>query len=104
EVGLEGSLRLRTRAQTTMTTPDRAAINRRNASKSTGPRTPEGKERSKFNALKHGLSARTAVLPGEDPEAFQGRIEVFMTVLEPRNGLEAYLAGQAAQASWQLDR
>jgi hypothetical protein len=64
-----------------MTKPDRAEINRRNAARSTGPRTPEGKSRSRLNALKHGLTARTLVLPGEDPEAFRGRLEAFVCVL-----------------------
>ena len=36
-------------------TADRAEINRRNAARSTGPRTHDGKQRSRFNALKHGL-------------------------------------------------
>jgi hypothetical protein len=52
-----------------MIAPDRAEISRRNGAKSKGPKTPEGKERSKFNALKHGMSARTIVLPGEDAES-----------------------------------
>jgi hypothetical protein len=87
-----------------MTTPDRAEINRRNAQRSTGPRTAEGKSRSRFNALKHGLTAKTAVLPGEDAAAYQDRVESFVTALEPGNDLEQYLAEQAAQLSWQLDR
>jgi hypothetical protein len=87
---------------TTTDAPDRAEINRRNAQKSTGPRTPEGKSRSRLNALKHGLTARTPVLPGEDAEAHQARIETFVTSLEPRNELEQYLAEEAAQASWQM--
>ena len=87
---------------TTTDAPDRAAINRRNAARSTGPRTPEGKSRSRLNALKHGLTARTPVLPGEDAEAHQARIETFVTSLEPRNELEQYLAEEAAQASWQM--
>jgi hypothetical protein len=89
---------------TTTDAPDRAEINRRNAQKSTGPRTPEGKNRSKFNALKHGMSARTLVLPGEDPAAFQDRIDTWTASLGPENELEQYLAEQAAQVSWQLDR
>src|SRR5437764_459418 len=80
----------------TTTTTDRAEINRRNAQSSTGPKTPEGKERSKFNALKHGLTAKTLVLPGEDPEVYLGRIESFRTILGPRNDLEQYLAEQVA--------
>src|SRR2546421_192930 len=56
--------RYRTGRPTIMTAPDRAAINRRNAQKSTGPRTDEGKARSRFNALKHGMTAQIPVLPG----------------------------------------
>jgi hypothetical protein len=38
--------------------PRKLAANRANAKRSTGPTTPEGKENSKFNAAKHGLTAR----------------------------------------------
>src|SRR5437660_10219908 len=48
----------------------RLAANRRNALRSTGPRTTEGKRRSSTNALKHGLCANTVLLPGECPAAF----------------------------------
>jgi hypothetical protein len=59
---------------------------------------------SRYNAVKHGLTAKTAVLPGENPEAFQARIENFKEGLGSRNECEAVLAKHAAQASWQLDR
>ena len=42
-----------------MTTAKQIAANRRNAAKSTGPRTPAGKLRAKVNALKHGLAAKS---------------------------------------------
>ncbi len=47
------------------------AANRRNSDKSTGPQTDEGKNKSKFNAVKHGLTAAKLidVLPDEDSKA-----------------------------------
>src|ERR1700693_1905973 len=50
---------------------DRAEINRSNAQHSTGPRTDAGKQRSSQNALRHGLTARSAVIPSEDPADYQ---------------------------------
>lgn len=49
-----------------MTSPARIAANRRNAQRSTGPRTPEGKARSSQNSLRHGLSAKTRPQSGEN--------------------------------------
>ena len=48
----------------------RTAINRANSLRSTGPRTDSGKQRSALNALRHGLTAASAVLPSEDQAAF----------------------------------
>ena len=45
--------------------------NRRNALKSTGPTTPEGKERSRCNAIRHGLTAETVITGLEDAEDYQ---------------------------------
>jgi hypothetical protein len=87
-----------------MTTSKRAKINRRNAQKSTGPRTAEGKSRSRLNALKHGMTAALPVLPGEDAEALQGRIDAWTDDLKPRNEAERHLTERAAQVSWQLER
>ena len=43
--------------------------NRRNAAKSTGPRSVECKAVSRFNALKTGIDAQSQVIRGEDPAA-----------------------------------
>src|SRR5262249_2906947 len=92
--------------QTSMTinTIDRAEINRRNAQKSTGPRTAQGKSRSKFNAVKHGMTAETLVLPGEDANVLNFRLESWINDLQPQNDVEQFLVEQAVHASWRLDR
>jgi hypothetical protein len=88
----------------TATTSKRAEASRRNGRKSRGPKTAEGKSRSRFNALNHGMRARTIVLPGEDADAYQGRVDAWMADLQPRDDAEQSLVEQAARASWQLDR
>ena len=88
----------------TTTTIDRAEINRRNAQKSTGPRTPEGKNRSRFNAVKHGMTARTLVLPDEDASVLQMRLESWINDLQPQSNVEQALVEQAVHASWKLER
>ncbi len=88
----------------TATRPSRAEINRRNAQKSTGPRSPEGKARSKFNAVKHGMTAQTLVLPGEDPQKLRIRFETLTDQLQPQNEVEQILLEEAVHSSWMLER
>ncbi len=86
-----------------MITPtERAEINRRNAQRSTGPR--EGKARSRFNAVKHGCRAKLPILPGEDPQIYQDRLDAWTGKFDPRDPVEAYLVERTVHASWQLDR
>ena len=59
----------------TQTVLTRAEINRRNAQQSTGPRSATSKQKVKFNALKHGLRAKTLVLPGECEAGYRARLE-----------------------------
>jgi hypothetical protein len=60
--------------------------------------------RSRFNAVKHGLTAKTAVLPGEDAELFQSVVEVYKVDLNTQNQVEDDLAESAALAKWQMTR
>jgi hypothetical protein len=54
-----------------MTSLKEIEANRRNALKSTGPTSEAGKERSRRNAMRHGLTAETVVEPLEDPEEYK---------------------------------
>ncbi len=58
--------------------------NRRNAAKSTGPKTPEGKARSRQNALKHGLTGSGVALPSEDQAAITLRFTELQAQLKPK--------------------
>jgi hypothetical protein len=56
-----------------MTSQRKIEANRRNAQKSTGPKTQEGKDKVKLNALTHGLTAQTVSLPHGDIQACDER-------------------------------
>jgi len=85
-------------------TIDRAAINRANAQHSTGPRTPEGKASSSRNALCHGLSSRTPVLPPEDLAAYQRHCRQFFDEYRPATPTETQLTQELADTAWRLNR
>ena len=86
------------------TAAERGEISRKNGRRSQGPTSPEGKTRSRMNALKHGMTARIPVLPGEDPETFRLHVEGIVDSLAPRNALEVALAEQAALSLWKIER
>jgi len=83
---------------------DRAAINRANSQHSTGPRTEAGKQRSALNALTHGLTCRTAVLPSEDPAAYEQHRRQFLEEYRPATPTETQLVHELADTSWRLNR
>ncbi len=61
--------------------------NRKNAQMSTGPRSPEGKARSRENAYKHGLTGEGVVLPHEDAEQFDNLVDTLEAEMRPKNTL-----------------
>jgi hypothetical protein len=82
-----------------------AEANRRNAMKSTGPRTPEGKAASSRNGLTHGLSGdKHFILEGEDPEAFLRLLQDLHDHLRPVGDSEEMVVQRIAAAQWRLDR
>ncbi len=82
----------------------KVAANRRNARKSTGPRTPEGKNIASMNAVKHGLSARMPVVPAEDRDEFHTYTERWIEELKPAGPLEEFLAERIIGIAWRLRR
>ncbi|RUL81179.1 hypothetical protein, partial [Tautonia sociabilis] len=85
--------------------PKQIEANRRNAQRSTGPRTPEGKARSRRNGLKHGLAAEVLV-PEDDRHraAFDAALARWEREAGPDNVVERHLVRRAAVASVILDR
>lgn len=78
--------------------------NRRNALKSTGPKTEEGKSISSKNALTHGLRAQQIVIEGESQEEFDDFCELLIDHLSPDGPLEMLLVDRIAASFWRLRR
>ena len=78
--------------------------NRRNAMRSCGPRTQSGKDRSKLNAVKHGMRAATLVLLDEDAQALDDRKADWTASLLPRGAAEQRIVDDAVEYSWLRDR
>ena len=88
-----------------MATKRQTKANRRNAQKSTGPKTEAGKAASSRNALGHGLTAEFLVLlPDEDGDAFERLRGGVIADLAPAGALQEVLAERAAVLLWRLDR
>jgi hypothetical protein len=87
-----------------MTSVKQIEANRLNALKSTGPRTAEGKQQSRQNALCHGLTAETVITALEtaaDYEAFQTTI---VLEYQPRSATERELVFRLTSLLWRLRR
>src|SRR5215207_4777699 len=87
-----------------MTSEKEAEANRRNALKSTGPRTPEGKAAVRLNALKHGLLSQAVLLPGEDEAALTELGQNLKAELQPVGELESLLVDRIIASYWRLRR
>ena len=80
------------------------AANRRNAQKSTGPKTEEGKSVVAQNAVRHGFTAAAPILPNEDPAAYAAFKSQLTKELNPQGHVENMLADRIVDLSWRLKR
>ena len=82
----------------------RIEANRRNSLKSTGPRTPEGKSRSRRNALIHGLAGNGVVMPAQEAEAITDLMAQLQSSVKAGPPLEMVLLRIIAVESVRLER
>ena len=87
-----------------MTSLKQIEANRRNAQKSTGPTSAEGKQRSSRNAVRHGLTAETVIVPIEDVEDYQAFEEAVAASFDPETAVERELILRLASLLWRLRR
>jgi hypothetical protein len=78
--------------------------NRENAQQSTGPRTPEGKQRASLNATRHGLTSQVVVLPYEDMQAYQALHQEMVKLWAPVGINEQRLVQRLVDTDWRLNR
>lgn len=72
--------------------------------KSTGPRTTQGKNQSKLNALKHGLLSKVILLKGESPTEYNSLLNGLRDDLQPQGELETDLVENLAVLWWRKRR
>lgn len=87
-----------------MTTEAKTESNRRNALRSTGPKSAAGKALARYNAVRHGVMTAAPVVPGEDAAAWEAHRAGVVASLRAEGALELALAGRVAQTLWRLDR
>ncbi len=89
-----------------MATPAQIEANRRNATRSTGPKSASGKKRASLNSYQHGMNARVImpVLPQEDAAELEERIQQTIMAMQPRTPMEQDLVERAVRLSADIDR
>ena len=87
-----------------MSTVSQIHANRKNAQKSTGPKSAEGKAAVAKNAVKHGLFALETLIKGENKEDFDFFHDQMLEELNPAGAVETMLAERIVSLGWRLMR
>ena len=82
----------------------RLEANRRNSLRSTGPRTEVGKQRSRTNAVRHGLTAETVVGSLEDAEDYKAFEAAITADYDVETAVARELVLRLASLLWRLRR
>src|ERR1700679_4219152 len=78
--------------------------NRSNAHLSQGPKTEAGRNRSRMNPLRHGLTRQVTTMTDDDRAAHDKLSKAIIASLAPEGGMEVQLAQRIATDSWRLNR
>jgi len=87
-----------------MTSFKQFEANRRNARMSTGPTSEEGKQRSRCNAVRHGLTAETVIGALEDAEDYKAFEAAIISDYDAQSAVERELVLRLASLLWRLRR
>src|SRR3954454_23219361 len=87
-----------------MTTFKQIDANRRNARRSTGPTSEEGKLSSRRNAVRHGLTAETVIGALEDPEDYKAFEAAVIADYDAQSAVERELVLRLASLLWRIRR
>ena len=87
-----------------MTSYRQIEANRRNALKSTGPKTEAGKQASRCNAVRHGLTAETVLSALEDAEDYKAFEAAITADYDAQSAVERELVLRLASILWRLRR
>src|ERR1700745_642505 len=87
-----------------MTSYRQIEANRRNALRSTGPRTEDGKLQSRRNAVRHGLTAETVIGSLEDAEDYSAFEAIIIADYDAQSPVERELVLRLASLLWRLRR
>jgi hypothetical protein len=82
----------------------RDIINKQNSFRSTGPRTPEGKQRSSLNAFKHGLSGNHLVMQQHEFSAYEDLTQRMLSDLKPVSEPERQIAQKIIDLNFRINR
>lgn len=82
----------------------RSAASRENGQKSHGPVSPEGKAKSRFNAVKCSLTGNFVLVSAEDAPRYHAHISDYQTQFEPVGPEESALVQSIADIRWRLNR